>query len=110
MINENDELNMLYVGREPVHDDLTGEDITYLLNPEDAMSFVKRQLVSTDTSENLVATSVKLPPSLIYCLENNSKLLGISKSDLHRKALEIGLNSITDAYCSLTNQNKIISE
>jgi len=107
MTQENEQ-NMYYVPRDGAIDDSTGEDFSHLLEPEDAMAFVKRQLLTPDASGNLVATSVKLSPALLNCLENNAKVLGLSKSDLHRKALEVGLNSITEAYCSLTNQEKHI--
>lgn len=103
------ELKMTYVGCGLVTDE-NGENVSFLIDPEDALSFVKKQMVFSETSQNLLPISIKLPPVTVSCLDNNSKVLGMTKSDLHRKALEIGLNEITKAYCDLTNQETFIME
>ena len=73
------------------------DDDRFVFPPENADSFLSHHLYSGALKE-LVPTSVKLPKAMIDCIDNNSQVLGMSKSDFHRKALEIGINEITQAW------------
>lgn len=73
-------------------------ELEHVEQPETASAFMERYLTTPSPSETLVPTSIRLPEGLINCIEQNSKILGMSKSDFHKKALEIGINQLTSAY------------
>jgi hypothetical protein len=72
----------------------------------DSLTYVHNVLSSTSTEgSELVQTSVKLHKVTLEVLERNADILGVTKTDLHRKALEIGLNDIAKAYSSLVQEH-----
>lgn len=95
--------NMQSIGRGPIYDTSNGEEIIGI-DPEDARDFVLHHLRWGTYSPELIPVSIKLPFVTNSVLENNASVLGMNKSDLHRKALEIGLNEIAKEYCALTKQ------
>lgn len=108
--------NMQSIGRGTLYDTSTGEPLDSTeqfglgIEPEDARDFVEHHLRFGTYSPELVPVSIKLPVVTNSVLENNASVLGMNKSDLHRKALEIGLNEITKEYCALTKQPLEIKE
>lgn len=74
------------------------DEIEHVERPETAHAFMERYLTTPAPSENLVPTSIRLPEGIVTCIEQNAKILGMSKSDFHKKALEIGINQLTEAY------------
>ena len=86
----------MFYSADSIKDHATGE--VFDIEHPDASVLVERLLSFNSAGDDLVPASIKLPSKIIRCLENNSKILGISKSELHRMALEIGINEITRAY------------
>lgn len=101
----------MFYSAEKLVDSNSGEvcDIEML----DSDIFVEAILSNKGAGQDLVPASVKLPTRVIRCLENNSSILGVSKSELHRIALEIGLNEITRSYenhVSGSNSTQTVTE
>ena len=94
----------MFYSADSIKDDATGE--VFDIEQPDAYVLVERLLSFNSSNDDLVAASIKLPSRIIRCLENNSKILGISKSELHRRALEIGINEITRAYENFVNSKE----
>jgi len=82
------------------------DEIEHVERPLNARDFVEHILATPGQSDELVPVSIRLTHGIISCADNNSKFLGMSKSEFYRAALRIGINEITAAYEGLTSSDE----